>query len=328
LQDLEKLEGDLKKELRPVYLVIGPEIYQCRSAITLLKKYALSPDSAAFDYTELTAGEASVDEIMEAGGTFPMMSKRRLVLVTDVEQLKESDQGKLLDSLANLSKRSTLVLFAEDLDRRKKFYTTLRDKHCVAEFRKLKGIALERWADAFIRKQGYRISSSTIKRIVELAGSDLQTLASELEKLMLSSGKEKDISNSIVDDLVRASRQHGIFELINAIGQRDRAGALRSLGNLLSMGEYPLVIVTMMARHCRQILIAKEGLLQGSNAQDIARTAQIPSFILEQFLRQARAIDAASVQEMYIRLAGIDKRLKSTSLDGRIMLESLICALV
>jgi DNA polymerase III subunit delta len=145
---------------------------------------------------------------------------------------------------------------------------------------------------------------------------------------MLSSGNEKNIPKTAVEDLVRSSRQHGIFELINAIGQRDRGCALRSLANLLSMGEHPLLIVTMMARHCRQILIAKEGLLQGSNPREIASTAQIPSFILDQFLRQARAFDAASVQEMYVRLAGIDRRLKSTSLDGRVMLESLICALV
>jgi DNA polymerase-3 subunit delta len=328
LQSLEELESDLKKELRPVYLVLGPEIYQCRSAIALLKKYALSPDSAAFDFSEFYAGEASVDEIMEAGGTYPMLSRRRLVQVADVENLKESDQGFLLDSLAGLSKRSVLILLAEDLDHRKKFYKTLREKHCVAEFPKLKGIALERWADAFLRKQGYRCSSPTIKRIVELAGSDLQTLSSELEKLMLSSGNEKDIPKTAVEELVRASRQHGIFELIDAIGQRDRAAALRSLASLLSMGEHPLMIVTMMARHCRQILIAKESLLQGISSREIASAAQIPSFMVDKFLSQARAFDPASVQETYIRLAEIDRRLKSTSLDGRVMLESLICNLV
>jgi DNA polymerase-3 subunit delta len=328
LQSLEELERDLKSDLRSVYLVLGPERYLCRSAIALLKKHALSPDSEAFDYSEFSAGDASVDEIMEAAGTFPMISKRRLVLVVEVEQLKESDQAKLLDSLNNLSKRGMLVLFSENLDHRKKFYKTLRDKHCVAEFPKLKGLALERWAEAFLRKQGYRTDASAIKRIVELVGSDLQTLASELEKLMLCSGKEKDIPRAAIDDLVRASRQHGIFELINAIEKRDRVGALKFLSNLLSMGEHPLVIITMMARHCRQVLIAKEGLLKGLRPQEIASTAQIPPFILDQFLHQARSIDSASIQNMYVRLASIDKHLKSTSLDGRTMIESLICALV
>ena len=84
----------------------------------------------------------------------------------------------------------------------------------------------------------------------------------------------------------------------------------------------------MMARHCRQIFIAKEGILKGDAAREISSAAQIPPFLLDQFLRQARTADASSVQEMYVRLAAIDKLLKSSSLDGRMMLESLICALV
>ncbi len=329
IQSLEELERDLQNNgPRPVYLILGPEQYQCRLALNLLRHYALSPGAEAFDYVEFAAGDASVDEIIEAAGTYPMLSSRRLVLVTEVEKLKDSEQEALLDSLENISARGMLVLLAMDLDHRKRFYKTLRESNYIAEFPKLKGPALEQWADAFIRKQGYRVSSSAIKKIVELAGSDLQSLASELEKLLLYAGKEKSIPDAAIVDLVSTSRQQGIFELIGAMGRRDRSGALKSLANLLSMGEPPLVIVTMMARHCRQVLIAKEHLHQGTNAREIGSAAQIPSFILDQFLRQARAADSATVQKMYIRLADIDRRLKSSSGDGRLLLESLICALV
>jgi DNA polymerase-3 subunit delta len=145
---------------------------------------------------------------------------------------------------------------------------------------------------------------------------------------MLYSGEEKTISNTAIESLVRASRQHGIFELIGSVGQHDRNGALRSLANLLGMGEHPLVIVTMLARHCRQILIAKDCIQQGRNSRETGALAQIPFFILEQFLRQARSTELATIQEMYLRLSAIDKHLKSSSVDGRILLESLICALV
>ena len=328
VQSLEELESDLRNGLRPVYLVLGPETYLCRMAVASLKKQALSPDSAAFDYSEFAAGEATVDEIMHSAGTFPMMSKRRMVLLTDAEKLKAAEQEALLGALGNLSPKSMLVLVADTLDHRIRFYKTLRDTACVAEFPKLKGIAMEKWADAFLRRQGYRASSATIKMIVELGGADLQSLASELEKLMLSAGKEKTIPDSAIEDLVHASRQRGIFELINAVSQSNRAGALKCLANLLETGEHPLVVVTMMARHCRQILIAKEGLLRGDAARDIGSAAQISAYFLDSFLRQARAADAASVQEMYVRIAAIDKKIKSSSLDERMMLEGLICALV
>ena len=329
LQSPEELEIDLRNRgWRTVYLILGPEQYYCRLAVDLLKRNALAPGSEAFDYSEFAAGNATVDEIIEAVNTFPMVSRRRLVLVTEAEKLRESEQEALLDSIKSASDRGTLVLVAEELDHRKRFYKQLRDMNSVAEFPKLKSPALVQWAEAFVHKQGYRIASSAIRKIVELAGSDLQTLASELEKLLLYAGKGKNIPESAVDDLVGVSRQHGIFELIGAAARRDRGGALRSLANLLSMGEHPLVIVNMMARQCRQILITKEHLLRGSDAQTIGSAAQVPPFLLDQFLRQARASDAAQVREMYIRLADIDRRLKSSSGDGRLLLERLICALV
>jgi DNA polymerase III subunit delta len=329
LQSFEELENNLSGDAsRHIYLILGPELYQCRMAVNAVKSKFLSAESIAFDYAEFSAGEVSVEQILEAANTFPMMSRKRLVLISEAGNLKDTEQDVLLNALNSLSPRCVLVFFAEDIDHRKKFYRVMREKHCVAEFPKLKGIALEHWAAAFIQRHGYRCSSSAVKKIVDLAGTNLQMLAAELEKLLLYAGKEKNISDLAVEELISGSRQQGIFDFIGAVGKRDRNAALRSLANLLSMGEHPLVIVSMMARHCRQVLIAKEYLAQGVNAREIASAAQIPPFILDSFLRQARAVEVAAMQQICVRLAEIDRRLKSSSADGRLLLENLICALV
>jgi len=328
LQSLDELESELQRgEFHPVYLILGPEQYQCDQAVSLLKSI-IELEARAFDYSEFQAGEASVDEIIKAAGTFPMVSKRRLVLVTQVDRMAESDQDHLISALSALSPRSTLVLVAEDLDRRKKFYKTLREECCIAEFPKIKGVGLERWTESFVRRQGYRISPSSIKKIVDLAGSDLQSLGMELEKLLIYTGKDTTVPEKAVDDLVRESRQQRVFDLTDAVGRRDRSGALKSLANLLSMGEHPLVVAAMMARHCRQVMIAQECLSRGTPVRDIASAAQIPPFVLDQFVRQARSADPSAIRRMFIKLAEIDRRLKSSSADGRMLLESLICALV
>ena len=317
LQTLDELEADLQSfGFRSCYLILGPEEYQCRLAIRLLKDKVLTPESAPFDFSEFVAADVSIAKITETANTFPMLSKRRLVLITEIDTMTDSEQDKLLELLPGLSPRAMLILSAMDLDHRKKFYRTLRDKGFVAEFSKLKGIALERWAEAFVRNQGYRISSNAIKKMVDLVGSDLQTLSAEIEKLLLHAGKERSLSDSVVDDLVRNSRERGIFELIEAIGSRNRPGALQLLANLLNMGEPPLRIVTMMGRHCRQVLIARDCLHRGMNTREIGAAAQIPSFILDQFLRQARAADPAAVQRMYVQLAGVDRKTKIL-LSGR-----------
>ena len=97
-----------------------------------------------------------------------------------------------------LSRTQIVILAAEDLDHRRRFYKALRDEHCVAEFPKLERRRTRRWAGEFVQKRGYRISSSAVRKIVELAGSDLQNLAMELEKLLLYSGNPRNVPDSAV----------------------------------------------------------------------------------------------------------------------------------
>lgn len=328
IQNLEELEIRLRDAGMRVCMILGPELYQCQLALDLIKRTVVADGAMAFDFSEFSAPGDSVNQILEAANTFPMMSRKRLVLVREANELADSDLDALLDSLNGISPRMMLVFFAEEFDRRKKFYRALQDKYCVVEFPKLKGPALEQWAASFMRKQGFRLSSSATKKIVELAGSDLQMLAAELEKMVLYAGKDKDIPESAVDKMISGSRQQRIFELIDAVGKGDRNEALRSLANLLGMGEHPLVVVTMMARYCRQVLIAKDCLASGTAPREIAAAAQIPPFLLNQFLREAHAVDTGKIHAMHLRLAEIDRKLKSSSLDGRILLERLICAFV
>jgi len=324
LQTIEELEKDLAAAIRRVYVVLGPEEYHCSQALAILKSRVTTPGAADFDSSVFVAGGARIVEILEAANVYPMLSPRRLVVIEDVGKLRDADAEALLEGLAKISPRSVVILTAAELDKRKKFYKTAQKDFCLCEFPRLKGYELERWADAVVRKSGYGISAKGLKRVVDMAGPDLRTLASEFEKLMLYAGDEKNIPDAVIEDLVRASRQQSIFDLTNAVGRRDRAGAIRSLGNLLGMGEHPLVVVIMLARHCRQMLIAIEGLRDGKNPRNIASAAQIPPFAADQFIAFARAANPDSIRKMYIRLAEIDRQLKSSSLDGRALLEGLI----
>lgn len=328
VQSVEAFDRELREgKFCPVYLILGPEEYQCREAINLLKGRLTTPDSLAFDFSEFVAGEVRVDEIIEAANTYPMVSKRRLVLVHEADNFEEPEQEALVEALPALSPRNTLVISATELDHRKRFYRTLRDTACVAEFSKLNGPALEKWAESYIKKQGYKISQEAIKKIADLAGSDLQSLAMEIDKLLLYAGTEKTIPDAIVNDLIRGSREQTIWDLIDAVGRRDRSNALKALANLISMGEPPLRIVSMLARQFRQALIVQEGLQEGIPYKDIGTLAQIPPFKLQDFIRDARGVNPDSIRRLFVRLAELDRQLKTSGADGRMLLESLLCSL-
>jgi DNA polymerase III subunit delta len=322
------LEQELGRgRLSPAYLILGPEEYLAQQAVETLRRHIVSPDLAAFNESEFDAAESPIVEIIGAARTLPMMSPRRVVVVKDLQSLPEAERGPLLEYLSAPAERCVLILTAIDLDRRTAFFRKLKERTQVLEYARLNGAALERWAANHMRSCGYTAAPGALKRLLETVGADLQMLVNELEKLALYAGKSRAITEEAIDELAGASRQRGIFELTDALGRRDSRAALRVLASLLNSGESPLMIVTMMARHYRQILIVKEMLGSRRKPSEISEAAQVPGFLFEEFVRQARSIDMETARAMYVKLAETDRRFKSTSADNRMVLESLICAL-
>lgn len=324
----EGLKSDLAKgRLCPVYLLFGPEEHQLREAIVRIRDSSTVPETLAFNFAEFSGQDADAAMIVKSANTFPMMSRNRLVLVRDVGALPAEGLETLVEYAGNPQTKTVMILATAEIDRRTVFYRRMTECACVIEFAKLKGPALQRWAADFLAERGFRIAPTALGKLIDFAGSDLLSLANEMEKLILYCGKEREIPLSAVDALVPASRQHGIFDLTEALGRRDRKQALRLLGNLLEGGEPPLLILSMMARHFRQVIIAKELLTEGRQPSEIRFAAQVPEFALPALLKQARAIEADLARKMYQRLAGIDRSFKSTNPDERMLLEHLVCSL-
>lgn len=326
LQSLDALEKGLKaRKTFCSYVILGPEKYFCCEALRLLKQGLIASEAIAFNYTELSGESDSIEDIIAALNTFPMMSPLRLVYVSNAAKMVKEAQERLIDYLGNPCLKSVLVLEADELDRRTGFFKALKELACILDFPKLKNYELERWVAEYVHKRGFNVSPASIKKLVDLAGSDLQTVVNEIEKLLLFSGSRRNISDSDIENLVSRSRQHGIFELTTAIGMRDRIGALIHLNSLLDAGEKPLMILSMLARHFRKVLIAKEILSRGGSPQDAAAAAQIPVFIMDKFLGQLKRVSTEEAEKMFLRLAETDLRFKSSSMSEKILLETLLC---
>ena len=324
-----ELESEIRGgRFQPVYLFFGPEEHLLRQALSLMKQKVPAPGTESFNCSEYGAPGLDGAEIVESANTFPMMSPRRLVLVADLDQLSSSGQDALVAYAKSPQQKTVLVLNAGPIEKLAGFAKRIAEHACTVQFGKMKNADLERWASKELARRGFRIASQSLARLVDLAGFDLAVLAGELEKLCLYAGEEKEIKEADILTLVQASRQYNIFELTTAVGKRDRKLALKLLGNLLETDDLALYIVTMMARHFRQIIVAKELISQGRGQQEIIKALDWRnSYFLPELMRSAKAIDLETARSLYQHLARIDRRLKSTNPDKRLLLEHLICSL-
>ncbi len=328
IRGLEELEHELKQGVvRHVYLFTGPEQYLRRLAEEHILSRALAPESQAFNFSEFSLASHPIDEALKAADTFPLASSFRLVILRNLESLAQDQEEALLNYLKRPSKKTVLVLVAESIDRRTTLYRQLKERHCVVDFQSPKPATFERWAEQLLRKRGYRISQTALKKLITLAGSDFQTLLGELEKLTLYAGSDKSIPDSALDELVRESTEHDAFELTEAMGRRDAKAALCVLGSLLEAGEAPLKIVGAIVWNFRNLLMVQELLALGKNTSQILAVLHLHPYALEKLERQARVLDNRTVRKLYGRLAAADLQLKSSGNDERMVLENLICSL-
>jgi DNA polymerase-3 subunit delta len=108
------------------------------------------------------------------------------------------------------------------------------------------------------KKFQLRLGGAELAALLDSVAGDASRLASEMEKLSLYVGTGRAVTMEDIQTLVPNASQSTIFALVNALGKRDRAAALKSLDVLVREGEYLPLALTFLSTLFRLALAAKE----------------------------------------------------------------------
>jgi len=259
----------------------------------------------------------------------------------------------------------------QDKDRYDRIRETLGD-HCgFVELARVAEVDAIRWVTSEAEARGIRFDPDAARELVDALGADMMLVASELEKLCLyvsaplvsqsevqsinnepvilserSESKDLRLSSSAppiarnhitlgdVETLVLAAKQRSLYELTDAISQRDRTRALLLLHGLLNAsdgGEDAAIgHLYMLARTFRQMLIILEKNVRDSRAiwAVLWQGFRMPPFAAEDLIRQARRYKSRRELTRALRLvAKADLELRSSPANKLLVLERLILAL-
>jgi DNA polymerase III subunit delta len=321
----------LRRELesgnfRPVYLVLGPDEYRSREMVRFIKSVALDPATASFNFEESSAANTPAGDALQSARTLPMLAPRRVVILNDVGEAEEEEREAILDYVQRPETRNVVVLASDEIDRRTTFYKKLREEACTVEFPVLKGDSLESWTAEYIRSRGARVSRSAIKKLVDLIGGDLRMLTMEIEKLLLTVGEAGAITEEVVAELVGSSREQMSWSITDAMARGDRASAIRILNTVVDSDDAALAVLGWMAKYYRQILFTKDAISRGVPSVRAAQAAGVYPSFAEKFAKEVRAVDGLSAIRAYRKLARIDLKMKSSSVNKKALLEDFVCS--
>lgn len=224
----EKIIADLKKgKYTPVYWLEGEEDYFIDQVIQFAEHGILSETDAAFNLTVFYGRDTNWPDVINACRRYPMFAEKQVVIIKEAQDLKgiEKLEGYVENSLA-----STLLFVAykgKKVDGRTRLAKLLKEKAVLMSTKKVYDSALPEWTSELVKAKGYSITKKGLFLLIDHIGNDLNRLSNEIDKLALNLKDSKQITEDDIEKFVGVSKEFNVFELQQAIAQRDLYKAVR-----------------------------------------------------------------------------------------------------
>jgi DNA polymerase III subunit delta len=322
-----ELDRSLREGLRPLYLLLGPEIYLRRVAAQTITETALSRTMLReFNESAFSLLSDPVQSAVAAAEQLPMMSEMRVVRVRDFARLREADEDILIRYLNNPSPTTVMIFIADDLDKRKKSSKVLLETCAVVEFSPLKDAEAKAWAKSRLKELKVSADDPVFSELIRLVGTDVQTLANELEKLASAAAATDRITLDHVDELIGRSRELSNFELADHLMAGNRKKALETLHRLLEDGAEPVMLVGLIAGNFHRLALGKHLLARGGR-EEVFRNISLPPFKRDSYISTLQRSTAAKIARGIQLTAAADLAIKTSQATPRLQLEMLVCEL-
>lgn len=320
--------GSLKSpaDLQPLYLLLGTEQYLRQIHAKKLIQIALSTESMP-GFNEITVHLSSepMKNAVIAANQLPMMADRRVVLVRDFARLRASDEEPLLDYLRNPMPSTVMIFLADDLDKRKKSAKAMMEACTVIEFPPLKDVEAKAWVKEYISGLKVSYDEPVLDAAISVVGTDVQTLASEFDKLATAAFETGRITMLLFEGLTDRSRELSNFDLTDQLLANDRERALETLQRLLEDRAEPVMLVGLIASNYHRLALGKALLAKGRD--EVFRNIPMPPFKRTEFMATLQRNDAKKIARGIQLIAEVDLAIKTSQGTPRLQLEVLICEL-
>jgi DNA polymerase-3 subunit delta len=324
----------------------------------------LLPEAEARDFNmeSLEGNSTSLTDVLSRCGNLPFLADHRVVMVRHAELLesmgktadgaaprgKGSPSKRLADALPELPASTTLILARSaetpEAGARKETPRCINaavdkaiDKHgllidCTV------GIKAEPIAIAAVNheaaRRGIAMARGAGEYLVKRAGNDIAYLMSELEKCSLRAGPEGEVTKTVIDEMTPQSPRETIFNLMDALGNRNSTKALSLLRELLDGGQAPEQMLSMFANHLRELMQAR-ALIDARVALDAGTAERVPPSLAAQLPKnglvqslarqgwkgsrltsQARNFSPDQLQFALSEILGVDLAIKGLENEG------------
>jgi len=266
-----------------IYAIVGSDDVEVKHIAAELAEKLKPKDAGEFgleiidgaaDNAEQAA--ARIRSTIEALRTLPFFGGEKVVWLKNANFLGDDQKARsaaVQEALEELTEtisegfgsEVTFLLSAIEVDKRRSFYKSLAKRAELQVFDKLDS-SRGGWEEdatemvaARAKKRKLQFDEDALELFVLLTGGDTREIENELEKIDIYLGKERAVNVDLVRELVPLTREGVIFDLSNALAERDLERALDLVRQLLDQGESAIgILLVAILPTVRNLLLARD----------------------------------------------------------------------
>ncbi len=328
----------LKKGLSGGYLFYGEERYLVARYLEMTRQALLGDaDLSTFNHIRLHGDDFSPERLLQAMEALPVFAEKKLIEISGIDLDRMSEGGKeqllqVLSLLPDYEYNIVLLIAAPDqLDpgTPKKPSATVKALGEVLSpvlFERQTQAKLNKWLGQHFAAWGLLAPMQVCTFLIEYAGSDMTTLASQAEKLAcyLLANEKTELTVDDVRTVACSVTDYDTYALGDAIlsGSVDRALAV--LLDRKRRRERPEIILGGISGVFQILLRIKTLQNSGMTLKDISAKTGLHAYRVELYARGIGRRSEDSLRRALTLCYETDLAIKASSLDPFVMIERLI----
>ena len=321
---MKSLNEDLKTgQFKQIYLLYGEEDYLKKQYRDRFVK-AMASEGDTMNFSRYEGKKTDIREVIDLAETLPFFAERRLILFEDTGFFK-SGGGELAEYINGGMPPSTFFIFVEsEVDKRSSLYKAVKAKGHTAELSVQDEVTLRKWVQNLVRKEKKEIAPADAAYFLSKVGTDMENITKELEKLFCYCLDRDTLTREDIDAVCITQITNHIFDMVNAVAERDQRKALDLYYGLLALREQPMHILALISKQYRDLFHVKELAKQGLRGREIASGAGLHPFVAGKYEKLAGRFTSGELRAVMEEIADLDQRVKTGLIADHLAVEVFI----
>ena len=319
----EDLDNKLKMGVGNVYIINGGESLLTVGALSKIEK-ALNITLPDFNKNvfmdDYTRGAGAIIDSCQA---LPFCDAKRLVVVHDYLGKKNESERKIFLKYFEKPNPTTCLVFFSTT--KSDFFTSLEGKVENIDCEKPSPIFLNNFVESKLKEKGIVADRVAVLKLVEYCNNSITKLDTEIDKIAAIIGSGVKLLAEDVENYVTKDLEYVIFDLTNAISEKNGDKAFALIDAMLKNKEQPSKIISTMQSHFRRLFFIARS---NCSVAELSKYLGVKEFAISKYKAQLKNFSQVELKRAFDLCAKTEYATKSGEMDAKNAVGYLVASIL